>query len=803
MAEDTIIGAARSTAAVEAIATKGGSNACEARSGSFLTMDKWGEFQGRIEDDRLLTGRGRYVADFAVPRMAHAVIVRSQVAHGRIVGIDVAEAKAGKGVLAVYTATDLAADGLPDFPCKLAVKRPNGDPVHPAGRRVLARDFIRAVGEPVAVVVGVTLEEAEAAAELVVVDVEQLDAVTELEAAMAPGAPAVWHEVPDNRAFLWRKGDAVAAAKGAAHVIALSSFVSRVSALTMEPRGALGLVDDEGRYVLHASNQSPHLLRDALAPLLGVPVDKVRVIAKDVGGSFGMKSGAYPEDVLVLYAAGKLSRPVRWISERRESFLADDQGRDMAFDAVLGVDKDGHFTGLHVDFTVNVGSHLSGRSLFMLNNIGGIAGVYRIPAIGASVLGVFTNTMTNAPYRGAGRPEATYVIERLIDLAARKLGVDAFELRQRNLVPASAMPYDTGFVFKYDCGEFDGIMSGAARVGDRAGFAARREESKRRGKLRGFGIANPIEVAAGPMSTLRKDNTKVRVNSDGTATIWAGSMSTGQGIETTFIDLVARELGLAREAIQYEAGDTDDLADGRGNGGSGATGVGASATKRAVEQIITRGRALAAELLEAKPEAIGFKDGRFPLEGTNRSVGLAEVARLAEQKDPAGLTELGEFKPPAVTYPNGCHLCEVEVDPDTGVVEVARYTIVEDIGTVLNETLALGQLQGGVAMGVGQALGEQIVYDAESGQLVTGSFMDYQMPRAHDIPMVRFETRPVPTAVNPLGAKGVGEAGNVGSLVATINAICDALAPLGIDHIDMPATPARVWAAIAAARKAA
>jgi carbon-monoxide dehydrogenase large subunit len=525
-------------------------------------------------------------------------------------------------------------------------------------------------------------------------------------------------------------------------------------------------------------------------------------VAKDVGGSFGMKSGAYPEDVLVLYAARKLGRPVRWISERRESFLADDHGRDISFDAELGLDRDGRFRALKVDFTVNVGCYLSRRSLFLLNNIGGIAGVYQIPHIEAGITGVFTNTMTNAPYRGAGRPEATYVIERLIDIAARDLGLDPFELRLRNLVPPSAMPYDTGFLFKYDCGEFEGNMMGVAKLADRAGFVARKEESARRGMLRGLGMANPIEVAAGPFTKPRKDFTKLRVHADGTATLYAGSMSTGQGIETTLTDLVARELGLTRDAVRYEAGDTDDLPDGRGNGGSGSVAVGGTATHRAVEKIIATGRALAAEMLQAEPDDIGFADGRFPLEGTNHSVGLADVARHAEGKDPVGLAETAEFMPPAVTFPNGCHMVEVEIDPETGAVKIVRYSIVEDIGNVLNPTLAHGQIQGGVAMGIGQALGEVITYDAESGQLISGSFMDYQMPRADDIPLVHLETRAVPTAVNPLGVKGVGEAGTVGSLVATINAICDALSPLGIRHIEMPATPARVWAAIQEAARA-
>jgi len=505
----------------------------------------------------------------------------------------------------------------------------------------------------------------------------------------------------------------------------------------------------------------------------------------------------------VLYAARKLGRPVRWISERRESFLADDHGRDVALEAELALDGGGRFLALKVDFTVNVGCYLSGRSLFLLNNIGGIAGVYRIANIEARITGVFTNTMTNAPYRGAGRPEATYTIERLIDIAARELGLDPFELRQKNLVPPSAMPYDTGFLFTYDCGEFEGNMAGAAELADRAGFAARKDETARRGKLRGLGMANPIEVAGGPYTKPRKDFAKLSVDADGTATLYAGSMSTGQGIETTLTDLVARELGLARDQIRYHAGDTDDLVDGRGNGGSGAMAVGAVAAKRVAEKVIATGRVLAAELLQARPDEVAFADGRFPRTGSNRSVGLDDVARLAQAKHPLGLCEIAEFLPPAVTFPNGCHMVEVEIDPDTGAVEIVRYVVVEDIGNVLNPQLVHGQIQGGVAMGIGQALGEAIVYDADAGQLITGSFMDYQMPRAADIPHVHLKTRAVATAVNPLGVKGVGEAGTVGSLVATINAICDALAPLGIRHIEMPATPARVWAAIRDAKHGA
>ncbi|MEZ5850662.1 MAG: xanthine dehydrogenase family protein molybdopterin-binding subunit [Hyphomicrobiaceae bacterium] len=766
-------------------------------------MSQWGSFQGRIEDARLITGRGQYLADFQFEGLTHAAVVRAPVAHARIKSIDCSAAEAHPGVLAVFTARHIAEEGLPDFPCAVQLPRSNGEKAFPARRPILARDRIRAIGEPVAFVVAETEAAAEAAAELVTLDLEDLPAVVDPHAALAPGAQPVWDEVPDNVAFIWRKGETKPAFDGAPHVVTFKSHVTRVAALSMEPRGALGYVEPTGRLVLHAANQSPYVIRDGVAKALNVAPDQLRVIAKDVGGSFGMKSGTYPEDVLVLFAARRLKRPVRWISSRRESFLSDDHGRDMLVDAALALDADGRMLGLRADFTVNIGSYLSGRSLFMMNNIGGVAGVYRIGAIEASVTGVFTNTMTNAPYRGAGRPEATYAIERLMDLAALELGIDPYELRMRNLIPSSAMPYDTGLVFKYDCGGFEGNMQGAAQSADRAGFAARRAQAARRGKLRGLGIANPIEVAGGPFLKPGKDHTRLQVHPDGTVTLFAGVMSVGQGLETALTDMVAKDLGLERAAIKYVFGDTDDLPTGRGNGGSSSIPVGGPATKRVIGKVVDTARQLAAELLDAPVDDIEFRDGRFPLKGTNRSVGLADVARLAEQKSPQGLAESAEWDPPAVTFPNGCHMCEVEIDPDTGVVEIVRYTIVEDLGNVINETLAHGQIQGGVAMGIGQALGELIVYDNDSGQLVTGSFMDYQMPRAHDIPPVHLGLNPVPTAVNPLGAKGVGEAGTVGSLVACINAIVDAMQPLGITHFEMPATPARVWQAIHDARRKA
>ncbi len=762
-------------------------------------------YLGRLEDERLATGRGRYVADLRMPRLAHAYTVRSVYAHAKINSIDTAAARAAPGVLAVLTAADLAADGIGNLPCGVQLPKSDGEKAHQASRPVLAGDRVRYVGDCVVLVVAETVEQAEVAGELVEIDYDPLDAVAEVGPATTAGAPAVWVEVPDNVAFVWRKNDMQALDAifaDAAHVARLTSHVSRVTACSMEPRGALGLIDDSGRFVLHASNQSPFAMKPTLAGLFKVDPSMVRILAGDVGGSFGMKSGVYPEDVLVLWAARRLGRPVRWISERRESFLSDDHGRDVHIDAELALDADGRMLALRSRFDVNIGCYLSGRSLFMVGNSGGIAGVYRIPAIAGQIRGIFTNTQTSAPYRGAGRPEATYTIERLIDIAAHDIGIDPFELRRRNLVQPSAMPYDTGFTFTYDCGEFEGNMTGAAEIADRAGFEKRRAEAAKRGKLRGLGISNPIEVAGGPFVKPGKDFSSIRVSSDGTVTLNAGVMSVGQGIETSFSYLVAERLGVAVDKVRYIQGDTDLLPGGRGNGGSSSIGVGGACVTITLDNTIAKGRQIAADMLDAKPEDIEFSDGHFRLAGTNRALALTEVAEHAEKAGDDGLTASGEFQPPAVTFPNGCHMCEVEIDPDTGALEIIRYTVVEDIGNVINPTLAEGQIHGGVAQGVAQAIGEAIVYDAETGQLASGSFMDYMIPRADDLPNVTIRTRAVPTKVNPLGAKGVGEAGTVGSLVATINAICDALAPLGVKHIEMPATPARIWEMIQNARKA-
>jgi carbon-monoxide dehydrogenase large subunit len=634
--------------------------------------------------------------------------------------------------------------------------------------------------------------------------------VTDPIAAMQPGAPAVWDDVPDNIGFLWKRGDAARtdqALHDAAHVTKLQFFVSRVTANSMEPRGAWAEIGADGRLVLHASIQSPFPLRNGLAQnnFHLEPTD-IRVLPGDVGGSFGMKSGVQQEYVLVCWAARKLGRPVRWIADRTEGLLTDEQAREMRITAELGLDAGGKITALRLRWDVNLGAYVSGRSGWPVGNIGGTAGVYDIPTIYAESCGIMTHTVPTAAYRGAGRPEATYTIERLIDVAARELGIDPYELRRRNLIPPEAMPYKTALTFTYDCGEFEGNMQAAATLSDLDSFPARRAAAKTRGKLRGIGLCNCIEVAGGPFLRPAKDISTLRLAEDGTLILRTGSVSVGQGLETAFSQLVADRFGVPMEHVRYEQGDTDDLPYGKGNGGSGALCIGGSAVSIAVDKVIEKAKRIAAELLEAAVVDVTFDAGRFTIVGTDRSVDLAGVARAVH--DPAhippgeegGLVESGEFVATAVTFPNGTHICEVEIDPDTGVTEIVRYSAVEELGRVLNPLLVAGQTHGGVAQGIGQAMGEQIVHDRETGQMLTASFMDYQMPRADDLPDFQLVTREVPTKVNPLGAKGVGEAGTVGALAAVMNAVNDALAPLGIRHFDMPATPNRVWAAIAAAR---
>jgi len=775
-----------------------------------VTSEKFavGQSVRRVEDRRLLQGLGRYSDDVNLPRQVHAMVVRSPHAHARILGIRAADALQAPGALAVLTGADLAADGLGNLPTDSSRKRRDGSPAFTTPRPALARERVRHVGDPVALVVAETAEQAADAGERVVVDYEPLPAVIGAAPATAAGAPAVWDEAPDNVAFVWQAGsrDAVTRAfEEAAHVSRLDFVVTRVAALPLEPRGAVGEFDRRnGRYTLHTGIQAPHGLRALLAEqVLRVPHGQVRVVTGEVGGSFGMRSGIYPELVLVLWAARRLGRPVKWTSTRREGFLSDEHGRDNVSSAELALDAGGKFLGLRVAIKLDIGAYFTPRSAGPgTNNVGGVAGVYTTPAIHVETTGVYTNTTPTGPYRGAGRPEATYAIERVIDLAARELRIDPMELRRKNLIPTQAMPFKTGLVFTYDCGDFARIMDMALALSDHPGFQRRRAEARRRGILLGLGIANPIEVAGGPYTSLNPDTAEMRINPDGSVSLFAGSTSMGQGNETAFAQIVSDRLGLPPERIQVFWGDSDALGAGRGNGGSGAVSVGGSAVLRATEKVVERGRRVAAHLLEAAPDDVALRDGRFVVAGTDRGVAWNQVARAAYQPRqlPTGLepgfSETAAFTPPAVTFPNGSHVCEVEIDEETGAVRVTRYSVVDDVGRMINPMLVKGQIHGGIVQGLGQGLAEVLTYEASTGQLLSGSLMDYALPRADELPLFEVDSHEVPTRVNPLGAKGVGEAGTVGALPALLNAVNDALAPLGVRHLDMPVTPDRVWRAI-------
>jgi aerobic carbon-monoxide dehydrogenase large subunit len=767
-----------------------------------------GQSVKRFEDVRLVRGGGRFHDDINLRDQAHAVVVRSVHAHARIAGIDVSAARRAPGVLAVLTGEDLAGAGLASTRTTLSRTRPDGSPMFAPVHPVLVRDRVRCVGDPVAFLVAETLAQAEDAAELVRVDYEPLPAVTGTSAAGEAGSPPVWEECPDNVSNVFETGDRAAveaAFARAAHVVRRRYVISRVYAQYMEPRGALGVYDPgRDRYTLYADVQYPHRVRQILAGIFRVPEHRIRVVAEDIGGAFGTKGPQYAEHRLVLWAARTLGRPVKWACERREAILADEHARDVISEAELALDAGGRFLALRVRTVANVGAYVSSDRNLMptFMNVATLVGVYTIPAAHVHVTCVMANVNSVAPYRGAGRPESTYVIERLIDAAARELGRDRIELRRTNLIPASAMPYRTALNTTYDSGQFEQSMDQALRLADFAGFAERREAARQRGRLRGLGVANAIERAASP----QPEFAEIRFDASGGATILMGTKSQGQGHETTFKQVLHERLGLDPGAVRYVDGDTDRVAFGTGTFGSRSTVVGGSALWLAADKVIAKGRRIAAHLLEAAEVDLSFEHGRFRVAGTGRTVTLTEVARAAFQ--PAqlppgvepGLYETGTFVPRQDTWPNGCHACEVEVDPETGAVELVGYVVVDDVGTVVNPLTLEGQIHGGLAQGIGQALMEEVVYDPQSGQMLTGTFMEYAMPRAETLPDVVIGSNPVPTALNPLGAKGAGEAGTVGALPAVMNAIMDALAPQGVRHLDMPATPARIWEAIQAAR---
>jgi carbon-monoxide dehydrogenase large subunit len=767
----------------------------------------------RVEDLRFVRGLGRYTDDVVMANAAHMAVVRSPHAAARIKAIDASAALAVPGVLCVLTGADVAADNLGGLRTIVERHRRDGRPMAKPPYRILALDEVRFAGDAVAVVIAETRAIAHDAVDLVAVDYEDLPSVTDAAEAVRPGAPVVWaDEVPDNVSFVFEQGDRAAtdaAFAQADHVTTLAFRITRASANPIEPRNALGWYDPlEDRYTLYAATQGPHKLRSELAEVtLKISPHQLRVVSPDVGGAFGMKNSPFPEYALCLWASRRVGRPVRWTATRGESFLSDYHARDNHTTVDLALDKDGMFLALRVRTLANLGAYLGFNTPHpSTNNLGGLAGTYRTPHIHAEVSGVFTHTQPMAPYRGAGRPEATYAIERVIDVAADELGVDRVELRRRNLIPPEAMPFKTGLIFTYDSGEFEKNMDQALAEADWAGFAKRRAEAAKRGFLRGIAVVNAIEIAGGPFKNPNEEAAEIRFDASGAMTVLLGTHNHGQGHETAFRQLAMSHLGIAPENVRIVAGDTDLVVHGRGTFGSRTIMSGGTAFLRAADKIIARGKTIAAHMLEAGEADIVFADGRFTVAGTDRGVRIEDVARASYMPGKLapdleyGLAALAVVTPPEATFPNGCHVCEVEIEAETGATVIVNYVVVDDVGTVINPMLVKGQIHGGVAQGLGQALLENVVYEPGTGQMVTGSFMDYAMPRADDMPFVTVISSPVPTPNNPLGAKGAGEAGTVGALPAVINAVIDALKPFGITHLDMPATPYRIWTAIEAAR---
>jgi aerobic carbon-monoxide dehydrogenase large subunit len=760
----------------------------------------------RFEDPRLVRGGGRYVDDMTLPGMAFGHVLRSPHAHARIRSIDAAKARAAPGVLAVLTGAEWQASGWGDLPVPGGMKRRDGTLMYRPRYPALVGDRVRWVGDYVAFVVAESYLQAVDAAELIEVDYEPLPAMVSTAGAVEAGAPLVWDDCPDNICFVHLEGDkraTDAAFANAAHVVRGHFVINRVTAVTMEPRGSIGDYNrTDDRYTIYTTLQRAHPFRAELAHnVLKVSESRVRVVAGDIGGSFGMKSAVYNEVALVLLASKTIGRPVKWVSTRSEAFLSDAQARDNVTDAELALAADGTFLALRVKTIANVGAYLQTGMTAVVGNLGSLAGVYRTPAIHVDVTGVFSHTNPIRPYRGNGRPEAAFVIERMVDLAAEKLGIDRAELRRRNNIPPSAMPFKTGLTFTYDSGEFAENMEMALRLADVDGFPARREESKRRGRLRGLGISNTIERAAAPSF----EGAEIRFDRGGTVTLFTGSINQGQGHETVFKQIVCDRLGIDPGDIQYLQGDTDQVFFGEGTGGSRSATLGGSAVHAAAAKVIEKACGIAAFALAVDVKAVKFSDGVFSAAATNETLTIKDIAKLAAS--PArlppgmepGLIATAVYRAEVENFPNGCHVCELEIDRETGEVAIVRYSVVDDVGTVLNPLLLHGQIAGGIAQGVGQILKEDIHFDPASGQLVTGSFMDYAMPRAGDLSAMAIKSNPVPTKTNPLGVKGAGEAGTVGAMPAVTNALIDALAEFGVRHIDMPATPERIWRAMRSA----
>jgi len=772
-------------------------------------MNKFGIGQPvrRVEDQRFLTGRGRYVDDLQLAHQAYGAVIASPHAHARIRGIDVRAAVAAPGVLCVLTAADARADNLGGMPPLFMPEDMGGPKGYRTFKPLLAGDKARHVGERIAFVVAEHQAQAREAAELVAVDWEPLPAVVNVEDAVRDGAPRIWEEWTSNVAFplmMGNKQATDAAFAGAKHVVSLRLENNRLSANALEPRGAIGDYSpaDES-YTLYTSTQNPHGVRQVLCQaVFKMPETKLRVVAYDVGGGFGMKGDTYPEEGLVLWASRRLGRPVKWTATRSESIMGDDHGRDQVVHCEMALDDNGKILAIRAQAVHAVGAYVTGAAVVpVLYALKLIPNVYTVPALHVATRAMFTNTVPTGPYRGAGRPEAVYVTERLLDLAARELKVDPVEIRRRNYIAPGAMPYTTPTGFVYDSGEFAKLTDKCLELADWKGYAARKSATEKKGRLRGRGMIYYIEDCG-----VFNDRMELRFDPSGMVTIVAGTFSHGQGHATTYAQMVAEWLGVPFENIRFVQGDTDQVPFGRGTYASRSAMLGGSALKMAADAVIEKARPMAAQMLEAAAGDLSFNDGRFQITGTDRSIALVDVAKAfyrpvgLPKQFGIGLEASGAWAADPQSFPNGCHVCEVEVDPETGAVTIDRYAVVDDVGRVINPLVCEGQVQGGLAQGIGQALLEVVAYDNESGQLLSGSFSDYAMPRADDLPAFDLDFIEVPCKTNPIGVKGVGEAGSVGAPPTVMNAILDALRPLGVEHVDMPATPRRVWEAIRAAK---
>jgi len=772
----------------------------------------------RKEDQRFLSGLGNYTDDINRPGQLYAYIKRSDRAHARINRIDTTAAKAAPGVVAVFTGADLAADNVGGLPCGWQIHNKDGTPMAEPPHPVLAQGKVRHVGDPIAVVIAESRQAAKDAAEKLVIDLTDLPASASIRAAIAPGAAPVHDDVAGNICYDWHLGDkdaTDAAFAGAHKVVRLELENNRLIPNAMEPRAAIGDFDtSSGDFTLYTTSQNPHVIRLLMgAFVLNIPENKLRVVAPDVGGGFGSKIYHYAEEAIVTWAAGKVRRPVKWTAERTESFMSDAHGRDHDSVAEMAIDAQGNFLGLRVKTLANMGAYLSTFAPCIPTYLYGtlLAGVYKTPAIYVEVKAVFSNTVPVDAYRGAGRPEATFLLERLVDAIAHDTGIDRVELRKRNFIPTAAFPYQTPVALQYDSGDYFGTLDGALKGANWAGFEARRTAAKARGKLRGIGISTYLEACGiapsavvgslGARAGLYEVGT-VRVHPTGSVTVLTGSHSHGQGHETTFAQLVVDQLGVPLSQVEIVHGDTAKIPFGMGTYGSRSLAVGGSAMVKAMDKIIAKGKKIAAHLMEAAVEDIEFKDGKFSVAGTDKVKALAEISLAAyvphnypiEELEP-GLDETAFYDPKNFTFPGGCHVAEVEIDPETGTVSVENFTAVDDVGRVINPMIVEGQVQGGVAQGIGQALLEHAVYDA-SGQLLSGSMMDYTMPRADNLPNISVGHATTLCTHNPLGAKGCGEVGAIGSPPAVINAIVDALKDYKVRHMNMPATPEKIWSII-------